>query len=423
MRWNPLCLAALALLAGCAPQGETPVEPAKTDEEGPAITFGGDVDFLKEHVETIVLSDASGQARVAVVPAYQGRVMTSTSGGGDGASYGWINRRLIASGETLEHINPFGGEDRFWLGPEGGQYAIFFEKGEPFDLEHWQTPAPIDTEAWEVVEQTGTSATFRHAFSVTNYSGVAFQVKADRTIRLLAPDAAWTRLGVAPAAGTDVVAYESVNRITNAGEKAWTKETGLLSIWILGMYNPSDATTIVAPIRPGPESERGPKVIDDYFGKVPPERLVVADDAAFFSGDGKYRSKIGIQPERCKGVIGSYDAAGKVLTIVQFTFDPAVTDYVNSLWKMQDEPYNGDAANSYNDGPAEPGAEPMGPFYELESSSPAAALEPGKTLEHVHRTVHLRGPESALDPVARKVLGVGIAEITSALKVGANEGS
>jgi len=414
MRWNLLCLAALAVLAGCAPQGETPVEPAKTDEEGAAITFGGDVAFLQEHVETVVLAD--GNARLAVVPAYQGRVMTSTDGGEDGKSYGWINRDLIASGKTLEHINPFGGEDRFWLGPEGGQYAIFFSEDEPFDLEHWQTPAPIDTEGYEVVEKTDTAATFTHTFSVTNYSGFEFKVKADRTVRLLGADAAWKHLGVAPVDGLSMVAYESENTIANAGEKPWAKDSGLLSIWILGMYNPSDATTIVVPIKPGPEADLGPKVIDDYFGKVPPERLVVKDDVLFFSGDGQCRSKIGIQPERCMGVLGSYDAAGKVLTVVQFTFEASETDYVNSLWKLQKEPYNGDAANSYNDGPPEPGAKPMGPFYELESSSPAAALAPGASQRHVHRTIHLRGPEAKLDPIAQKVFGVGLEEIKNALK-------
>jgi hypothetical protein len=28
----------------------------------------------------------------------------------------------------VPHINVFGGEDRFWLGPEGGQFSIFFAK-------------------------------------------------------------------------------------------------------------------------------------------------------------------------------------------------------------------------------------------------------------------------------------------------------
>jgi len=105
-----------------------------------------------------------------------------------------------------------------------------------------------------------------------------------------------------------------------------------------------------------------------------------------------------------------------VLTIVQFTQPKDAVDYVNSLWKLQDKPFGGDALNSYNDGPPSPGAKPLGPFYELESSSPAAALKPGKSLSHVHRTIHLQGDPAALDPVAKAVLGVSLQEISSALK-------
>jgi hypothetical protein len=81
---------------------------------------------------------------------------------------------------------------------------------------------------------------------------------------------------------------------------------------------------------------------------------------------------------------------------------------------VQDEPFGGDTLNSYNDGPPAPGKPPMGPFFELESSSPAAALAPGQRLSHTHRTLHLTGPESALDPVAQALLGVSLAEIKSA---------
>ena len=182
------------------------------------------------------------------------------------------------------------------------------------------------------------------------------------------------------------------------------------------MFNPSPSTTIVVPIKAGPESELGVKVTSDYFGSVPPERLVVKDEVIYFSGDGKFRSKIGINPKRSKAVLGSYDADNKVLTIVQFSQPAGVTDYVNSLWKLQDNPYCGDAANSYNDGPVAPGAKPLGPFYELESSSPAAALAPRKSLSHVHRTIHLSGPESALDGVARATLGVSLADVKAGLK-------
>jgi hypothetical protein len=363
----------------------------------------------------VVLSDKRGMAKVAVSPAWQGRVMTSTAEGDGGLSFGWINRELIQSGKLLQHINPFGGEDRFWLGPEGGQFSIFFAPGAKFELADWQTPAALDTVPFQVARKTQTSATFTSQFVLTNYSGIRFDLVVQREVRLLEPAVAWKHLGVSPASEVRLVAYESDNKITNAGKNAWKKETGLLSVWILGMFNPSPSTTIVVPIQPGPESDLGVKVTSDYFGTVPAERLVVKENVLFFSGDGKYRSKIGINPKRSKAVLGSYDADNKVLTLAQFTKPADATDYVNSLWKLQDNPYGGDAANSYNDGPPSPGAKPLGPFYELESSSPAAALAPGKSLSHVHRTLHLSGSETALNAVATKVLGVSLDEIKTGL--------
>ena len=86
------------------------------------------------------------------------------------------------------------------------------------------------------------------------------------------------------------------------------------------------------------------------------------------------------------------------------------------MWEIQERPFSGDVVNSYNDGPAAPGARPLGPFYELESSSPAAALAPGETLTHVHTTMHVQGPDKLLDEIARKVFGVGIEEIKRALR-------
>jgi hypothetical protein len=252
---------------------------------------------------------------------------------------------------------------------------------------------------------------------LVNYSGTAFDLDLNREVRILAA-AEVKALGLPVPAGVKMVAFASDNRITNSGKKDWTKATGLLSIWILGMFNPSPATTIVIPFKPGPEAELGPIVNDAYFGKVPADRLVVRDKdgVLFFSGDGKYRSKIGIPPRRVKAFAGSYDAAHKVLTIIHVTIPAGGMDYVNSMWKIQDDPFAGDVVNSYNDGPSGPGMKPLGPFYELESSSLAAALKPGETLAHVHTTIHIQGPDKALDEVARAVLGIGIKDIDAALK-------
>lgn len=378
-------------------------------------TFGEDVVFLNEHVSVVELTGADGQARVAVVPEYQGRVMTSTAGGVGGDSFGWINYALIESGKVLPHMTPFGGEDRFWIGPEGGQFSIFFKKGETFTLKDWQTPAVIDSEPFTLVLKKQDAAHFRKQTRLVNYSGTVFDFVIDRTVRLLSAADVTKQFGVPLPDSIRMVAYESNNRITNRGTEAWTKETGLLSIWILGMYKPAPSMTIVIPFKPGPESELGPRVNDTYFGKVPAERLVVKDDILYFSGDGQHRSKIGINPARARPVSGSYNADSQVLTLVQFNLPEGAVDYVNSMWELQDEPFAGDAVNSYNDGPPEPGKKPLGPFFELETSSPALALKPGATGRHIHRTVHLRDREEVLDRIARQVFGVGLEEIKQAL--------
>jgi len=400
-----VAVTSIAILSGCQ-EGKTKM--AK-------ITFGDDVAFLKNHTDVVLLSDSSGKSQVAVLPKLQGRTMTSTTEGAKGLSFGWINRELISSGKIAQHINVFGGEDRFWIGPEGGQYSIFFKKGVPFDLEHWFTPAPIDTEPFELVSKSANRATLKKDMQLENYSGAAFKLHVDREIRVLEQKEANESLGVAPAKSIKMVAFESNNKMTNTGDAAWERDTGLLSIWILGMFNPSPKTTVVVPFNSGTEDKLGQIVNDAYFGKVPPARLRIKDGVLFFSGDGQYRSKIGLSPRRAKPVLGSYDAVNKVLTIVQYNKPTRRASYVNSMWEMQKEPYRGDVVNSYNDGPSQPGAKPLGPFYELETSSPAAGLKPGASISHIHRTFHLQGPEADLDPIARALLGVTIADIKSSL--------
>jgi hypothetical protein len=399
-----LALAAIATLLGRA--GEPSAMGA---------TFGEDAAFLRQHTQVIVLKDPTAAAEVAVSPDWQGRVLTSTSQGDGGESFGWINRELIASGKLMPHINVFGGEDRLWLGPEGGQFSVFFATGAPFDLEHWYVPPALDTLPFRTTGQSRTRATFQARFTLTNYSGTTFDIELEREIRLLDTTAAWRALGQMAPPAVSLVAYESRNTLINAGHEAWKKNTGLLSLWILGMFNASPAATIAVPIKVGTESELGARVTSNYFGAIPKDRLEVTDDAVFLRADAQFRSKIGINPKRSLARLGGYDADHHVLTLIEFDQPVSNTEYVNSQWKLQDNPYSGDVINSYNDGPPAPGAKQLGAFFEMESSSPAAALEPGAHIEHTRRTFHLTGPYAALDQVARRVLGVSLAQISSAL--------
>jgi hypothetical protein len=398
------------------------VAPAASAAPADGRTFSQDVDFLRTHTATLVLS--AGESRIAVCPAYQGRVMTSTAGGSNDLSFGWLNDAVIANGVdpdgaprgSLEaHIHVFGGEERFWLGPEGGQYGLFFAPDAEYRFEDWHTPAALDTEPFEVTSSNAASATFAREFSLVNNAGTEFHVAVERSVRVLDRASALRLLGVTVSNAVDVVAYESANRITNRGPDQWVRDTGVLSIWLLGMYKPGPRTTVVIPFVPGEDDDLGPIVDDAYFGVPPEERLAVTNGVLCFSADGTYRSKIGVRPKRAKGVAGSYDPDRGVLTVVRYLPRPANLLYVNSMWELQDEPYSGDVINAYNDGPPTPGAKPLGPFYELETSSPGAELEEGQTLTHTQQTFHLVGEEALLDPVARTVFGVPLAAINAAL--------
>lgn len=376
-------------------------------------TFGYDFQFLKEHhSDAILLHDESNQAQVVVLPGYQGRVMTSTANGDTGASFGWINHDLIgiaSTDTTRRHISAFGGEERFWMGPEGGQFSIYFKKGVPFTYENWFVPKEIDTEAFDLLSSSAMEAKFEKVMHLENYSSNVFDLRVNRNIRLLSPQQRDSILGVRVGNDVQSVAFESENTLTNTGTTAWTKKTGMFSIWILSMLNASEKTTVAIPYKTGDEKSLGTIVTDDYFGKVPADRLKVADGLIFFKADSKYRSKIGISPERAMPIVASYDAVNQVLTIATFTL-PQKGEYVNSKWELQKDPFNGDAINSYNDGPVN-GAQ-MGQVYELESSSPAAALAPMQKITHIHRTIHLKGPVDSLNKISQKILGVTVDKIT-----------
>jgi len=375
-------------------------------------TFAEDLAFLEAHAPVRVLRAPSG-ARVAVSAAYQGRVMTSAVDAG-GASLGWINRAFIAAGKTGTAFDNYGGEDRFWLGPEGGQFGLYFAPGKPFVFAEWQTPHVLQEGAWDVKDAAADRVTFARSMNVTNYSGTRLSVDVERTVRLLSDAEIASRLGIDPAAartaGARWVAFETENRITNRGAEAWTKERGLPSIWILAMYTPAPDARVVVPFE---RNAAGPIVNDAYFGKVPADRLAVREKDGYlvFTCDGQARGKIGLPPARAREVLGSYSASARLLTLVHYDKAKDARDYVNSMWEIQKEPYGGDVVNSYNDGSPGPGLPPLGGFYELETSSPGAALRPGESLTHTHRTFHFVADRVALDPIAVRVLGVSASRV------------
>ena len=373
-------------------------------------TFGFDLQFLKQyHKDLILLGDESDSgAQIIILPAYQGRVMTSTADGNGGMSFGWISYDLIDSNKEEEHFHAFGGEERFWLGPEGGQFSIFFKKGDPFDFDHWYVPKAIDTEPFILVSSSKMEAIFQREIYLKNYSGFEFNLRVNRHIRLLSKIEIPLLLGFPLPENLQIVGFESNNSITNTGNTPWTKEKGLLSIWILSMFNAGNKTTIAVPYKQGNENDLGKIVTDDYFGKVPVDRLKIKNGVIFLNADANYRSKIGISPKRALPILASFDQVNEVLTIAQFSLPEFPADYVNSLWEIQEKPFDGDVVNAYNDGLID--GKQMGKFYELESSSPAATLNVGESMHHLHRTIHLKGNSNELNEITKTLLGIQLSE-------------
>ena len=123
-------------------------------------SFGFDVSFMNKRQKVVLLSSADSLSQVMISTEFQGRVITSTSGGLPGMSYGWLNYKAIDSDTIMPHINAYGGEDRLWLGPEGGQFSIFFKKNSEFDFDHWQTPKELDSEPFELLSHSSGEASF-----------------------------------------------------------------------------------------------------------------------------------------------------------------------------------------------------------------------------------------------------------------------
>jgi hypothetical protein len=388
------------------------MSPSPTAPATAGATFADDLAFLRRYGEPLVLEVPSG-GRILVSPEYQGRVMTSAVSP-SGASLGFVHRKFIEAGKTGTQFDNYGGEDRFWLGPEGGQFGLYFAPGAPFDLEHWQTPAAFQEGTWAIAERGPRHVTFTRRMRVVNHSRTELEVEVQRTVRLLSLSEARAALGDA-GAGLDRlswVGFRTENRITNVGAHAWTQRTGAPSVWILSMFAPAQDAFAIVPFDP---AASGPIVNDAYFGKVPSDRLRISEAEGFlvFRCDGQYRSKIGLGPARARPWLGSHSESAQLLTLVTHDGSGGSTDYVNSMWEQQRAPFAGDVVNAYNDGPATPGGASLGGFYELETSSPAALLGPRESLAHAQYTFHLVGDRAVLDTLARSTLGVGLDRVAA----------
>ena len=369
--------------------------------------FDKDLAFLRKYDDSIIVL-SQGSSRVIVSPKYQAKVFTSTPG--DGSSFGWINYKAFDA-EPDPHMNAYGGENRIWLGPEGGPFSLFFARGFEMSFANWKIPAAFDTEPWELLSASDTMASLKKNMKLPNYAGTELKLAITRQIRVLDKSAIRQFLNISYGSEVKAVGYSTDNILTNTGSFQWNDSSGMPCIWMLDMFPPSATTTVIIPYK---KDTAGKIANTGYFGEIPPARIKYVDSTLFFKADGKMRGKLGVVPHSAKNVAGSYDAEKKTLTIALFDVSQTAP-YLNMEWDTKKPPFSGDAVNAYNDGPLEDGRQ-LGPFYELESVSPAAFLAPGQSLTHTHSVFHFTGDENTMDSICKKTLGVSLEQAKNIFK-------
>lgn len=408
MRYTKISLLALSAMAlsSCTMKSSKNSQGADSVAKG---TFAYDLNFLKAKDSVVVLKTTEGSAQIIISPKYQAKVFTSTADGDTGRSFGWVNYKAFDLKTPDPHMNGFGGEDRLWLGPEGGKFSLFFKPGTAQVFDNWHTPAAVDHESWTLNSASSKSASLSKTATLQNYAGTELSIKLDRNISILENADIQQMLGITLDTAVKAVGFSTATSISNVGTAAWDKTTGAPCLWNLDMFTPSPSVVIVVPYE---QNTTGKVATTDYFGQIPPDRVKMVNGTLFFKADGKSRGKLGMPPNRIKKYAGSYDAANNVLTLITYDFDVKGT-YLNQEWKTDKDPFIGDAVNAYNDGPLANGTQ-MGPFYEIESVSPAAFLKPNEKLTHKHSVFHFTGSKDGLDAIAMKTLGVSLKDIQAA---------
>jgi hypothetical protein len=312
----------------------------------------------------------------------------------------------------------WGGEERYWLCPEGGQFGLMFrDQCECFA--HYHVQEGINNKPYEVLEvspQTK-SLTMGSTMQLKNKLGTEFDVEVTRRITIM--DSCPYSLGCGDA--INFVGFQSESSLTNIGAKSFSRETGALAHWHFGQFLPGDRVIVVIPYCSGDHTD--PPIRKDYFkdfcvgGAMPPNRYQILNNSVLFKANGRVRTKIGQNRSRATGLLGSYNLQTDEMILMDYDFYPQL-EYAASYWYEQPQPYHGDVISFSAEGPDRPGGSP-GRCYELESMSPAMFLSPGETFTWRTRTMHLIGPKRAMATICQRFLGPNTAQLEAFDRVSA----
>ncbi|MFY0653911.1 MAG: hypothetical protein JXQ96_17860 [Cyclobacteriaceae bacterium] len=364
-------------------------------------TFGYDMEILKNVEGIEVLQD--GNSMIALSGVYQGRVFTTSSKGMNGRSYGWLRKDAVEAGNSDVVMSSIGGEGRMIFGPEAGKYSIFFDPGDDQVPENIKISPDLNNKKFILIEKGENSVVYGSDLKIRNANGYVFDIYAKRKIELIKRSAIESQFDLSLPDEVSIVAFSASSEIENIGSEQWSKENGLLAIWDLGCMLPSSECKVIIPLSQPTDS------LTEYFTSTE-GRYLIQNDVAFYKSDAAYMNKIGLPPEYCKNVMGSYSPELDLLNIVHFSFDnDSTSTYVNSVWGHSN-PYKGDVINIFN-GEVNVALDRNWPFFEFESSSSARELKPEEKMKHMQSIYHFEGDKEDLSKISKAILGISLDEV------------
>ncbi|AUP80544.1 hypothetical protein C1H87_18225 [Flavivirga eckloniae] len=360
-----------------------------------------DVELIAKKTKIIELLSDNGKGRIAIAPEIQGKVLTTTYGGKNGMGNGWLNTSAF-QGEDLD-VAGIGGEDRVWVGPLGSQHSFYFQQIKPLNEANWLVPPSLSSEPYKLKKVVLKEVIMSKEMTLTNFIGTEFKLEMLRKVMLLEKEEVESNLNITFDEKLDYVAYQSSHSVENKGDNIWKKETGLISIWSAGMFEGTDKSVVIIPVREKTSLDS----IYQYLGPLDSNRLQLKNNTILFKADGKYRSKIGIPHTIAPSVYGCYSKDKNRLTIVQYRKTEEVM-YSNSEVSVQENPYEGEIIPIYNNGNMDYTEANEATFFELESTSAFVELPPNRSIEHYHSVYHFSGEEDELNKLSEKLLGISL---------------
>jgi hypothetical protein len=357
--------------------------------------------------ETVILQGPQNNHRLVVAPQLVGRVMASTMTGDQGTIQGWVNQSALEAGAVDPVFNNYGGEERFWLGPDGTSQGLFFRK-KPFTWDNFYVPEPMSAQLFETIALAPDhhSITMQARWKLSNLMGAKFHFEITRTITIL--DACPYANGLGDK--INYIGFQSDNLVRNVSSSPITPDTGAVSMWLLGNFMQHRRNILILPLTPSPISPALSPIRDEYFrffcagGKLPENRLQNSAGFSLIKADGAFGAKFGIAKTGLIDRLGAIDLDADELIIIDYDFYPDM-DYLTNYWREADNLLDGDAANISIAGP--PSSHPVIPEslgYELETLSPGLFLAPGQSFHFRNRTFRFSGPQNAIDLVCHRHL-------------------